>query len=542
MLNGRQKVILPHFCRLIDAQFEGDLSDRALLERFLGQCDSAAFAALVRRHGPTVLGVCRRVLHNAHDAEDAFQATFLVLVRKGRSIAKREALGSWLYGVAYRLALKAQADIVRRRQHERQAANRFEASAKHEPTGDDLRPILDEEVNRLPDKYRRPIVLCYFEGKTYQEAARLLGWPAGTTSVRLARARELLRTRLALRGLALSAAALVVGLTEGTASAADVGLLAEATARTALRFAADPTAAGVSTQVIALTEGMVKAMLLQKVKTLAGVFLAVGIGCAAAGGLWHSAMTTAPVAAAERPSAPARAGTGPAGGEVFVAADRPGAAEDPRTPPSSTADPLGPVQETPAGPPPRALATPAKEGAPPLQTRIGLFNMTRVLKAAKKFQAVQADLLTRVQQAQKKLEVLKTNVEKLKVESEDPATPAARREEFARQIRQIQREMEDEQESARKAMDKTSGEAVRSMYREVEDAANKIAKAKGLELVLFYTDAVTEADFYNPNNLQRKLSQSGALMPMIVAPGMDITDTVIEALDLMVVPAEGPRR
>src|SRR5262249_22740610 len=150
--------------------------------------DAAAFAALVRRHGPTVLGVCRRVLHNAHDAEDAFQATFLVLVRKGRSIAKREALSSWLYGVAYRVALKAQADLVRRRQHERQAAGRFDEASQPETTGDDLRPILDEEVNRLPDKYRRPIVLCYFEGKTYQEAARLLGWPAGTTSVRLARA------------------------------------------------------------------------------------------------------------------------------------------------------------------------------------------------------------------------------------------------------------------------------------------------------------------------------------------------------------------
>src|SRR5262249_31971241 len=126
--------------------------------------------------------------------------------------------------------------------------------------------------------------------------------------------------------------------------------------------------------------------------------------------------------------------------------------------------------------------------------------------------------------------------------AEDPATPAARREEYARQIRQLQREMEDEQESARKAMDKTNGEAVRSMYREVEDVANKIAKSKGLDLVLFYTDAVTEADYYNPNNLQRKLSQSGALMPIIVAPGMDITDTVIEALDFASAPPEGPRR
>src|SRR5262249_48051338 len=215
---------------------------------------------------------------------------------------------------------------------------------------------------------------------------RLLGWPAGTTSVRLARARELLRTRLALRGLALSAAALVVGLTEGTASAVDVSLLAETTAGAALRFAADPTAAGVSTQVSALTEGMVKMMLLQKVKRLAGVFLAVGIACAAAGGLWHAAVTTAPAAAAERPGEPSRGGTGPPAGEAAAAADRPGAAENRNPPPSATADP---AQDGPAGPPPRVLATP---GGPPLQTRIGLFNMARVFKTAKKFQSVQGEL------------------------------------------------------------------------------------------------------------------------------------------------------
>ena len=149
---------------------------------------------------------------------------------------------------------------------------------------------------------------------------------------------------------------------------------------------------------------------------------------------------------------------------------------------------------------------------------------------------------SKVQQAQKRLEVLKTNVEKLKVESEDPATPAARREEYARQIRQVQREMEDEQESARKTVDKTSGDTFRLIYREVEAAANKIAQARALELVLFYTDALTEADFYSPNSLQRKLSQPGALMPLVVAPGMDITDTLIEAIDRSQVPADGTRR
>jgi RNA polymerase sigma factor (sigma-70 family) len=529
MLNGRQKVLLPHLCRLIDSQVGGDLSDRDLLERFLGQCDSAAFAALVRRHGPTVLGVCQRILHNAHDAEDAFQATFLVLVRKGRSIAKREALGSWLYGVAYRVALKAQADIVRRRKHERQAANRAEDRAQPEGTRDDLRPLLDEEVNRLPDKYRQPIVLCYFEGKTYQEAARLLGWPAGTTSVRLARARELLRTRLALRGLALTSCALAAWLAERTASAAEVCLLAEATANAALRFAAHPAAAGVSNPVIALTEGMVNAMFLRKVKTPAGVFLAVGITCAGAGGLWRLAMT-APAAAAEPPSATPGVNPGPPAGEILVAADPPsGGGGNARTSLSSV---LNQAQEAPAGPPPRALAPPGGEGARPLQTRIGLINLTRVLKTSKKFQAIQADLRTKTQQAQQKLEALKKQVQKYQAEGEQSA----------RQLRDTQRQMEDEQQSAQMMLTKMQGDAVTSMYREVEDVAKRITKAKGLELVLFYTDAVTEEDFYNPNNLQRKLSQPGALMPMIVAPGMDITDTVIEGLDRTQAPPDGPRR
>src|SRR5690242_8711204 len=260
MLNRQQEVVLPRLCRLIGPQFGGDLSDRALLERFLAQRDAAAFAALVRRHGPAVLGVCRRLLHHAQDAEDAFQATFLVLVRKGRSIAKREAVGSWLYGVAYRVALKARADAGRRR-HREEAAARAEAQPPPDAARDDLRRVIDEEVNRLPDKYREPVVLCYFEGKTYQEAARLLGCPAGTASVRLARARELLRTRLGRRGVALSAVALAAWLAEGAAPAGEACLLAEATANAALRFAADPAAAGVSTHVIALTEGMVKAML-----------------------------------------------------------------------------------------------------------------------------------------------------------------------------------------------------------------------------------------------------------------------------------------
>jgi RNA polymerase sigma factor (sigma-70 family) len=538
MLNRQQEVVLPRLCRLIGPQFGGDLSDRELLERFLGRRDSAAFAALVRRHGPTVLGVCRRLLHHAQDAEDAFQATFLVLVRKGRSIAKREALGSWLYGVAYRVALKARAE-ARRRRHREEAAARAEAQPPHDAARDDLRRVIDEEVNRLPDKYRRPVVLCYFEGKTYQEAARLLGWPAGTASVRLARARELLRTRLARRGLALSAVALAAWLAEGAAPAGEACLLAEATAHAALRFAADPAAAGVSTQVIALTEGLVKAMLLRKVKTLTGIFLAVSLTAAGAGALWRFAVP-APAAAADRTDDTPAANARPSASGAPVAADQPRGAADFGPFPSLAADPPGQGPEAPAGPPPRALAPPG--GARPLQTRIGLINLTRVLKGSKKFQAAQADLRARMEQAQQKLDALRKQAQKSQAESDDPATPPGRREQSEWQLRRLKKEMEDEEQRARGMMDKMSGDALTAMYREVEDAAHRLANANGLELVLFYNDAVTEADFYNPKALERKLSQPGALMPMVVSPGMDITAAVIDVLNRMQAPAEGGRR
>jgi RNA polymerase sigma factor (sigma-70 family) len=533
MLNPQQRVLLPHLCRLIG----GDLSDGELLERFLGRCDAAAFAALVRRHGPTVLGVCRRVLGNLHDAEDAFQATFLVLAQKARSITRREALGSWLYGVAYRVSLKARADAARRRRHERAAARQAADAPSGEGAWEAVRPVLDEEVGRLPEKYRRPVVLCYFEGKTYEEAARLLGWPAGTTSVRLTRARELLRSRLALRGVALSGAALAGCLAEGTAPAAEVGLLADATAKAAARWLADPAAAGVSTQVIALTEGVVKAMLLRKLKIVAAAALVVGMTFGGAGALWRLA-APAPAAAADRPGETQGAGTGSAGGEVLVAAERPGPAGDSSPTEPAAADPP-PPQATPANPP-RPLP-PAGGGVRQPQTRIGLINMTRVLKGSKSFQAVQAGLRTKTQQVHQMRDVLKKEMQRYQAESTDPAAPASRRDESARQIVRLKRQIEDEQQSAKALLTRMSDDAITRAYREVEEAANSLARANGLELVLFYSDAVTEADLYNPGSLQRKLSQPGALVPLIVAPGMDVTDMVIAALNSRYSASRGAR-
>src|SRR5262249_44075451 len=151
--------VLPHVRRAALLQDGGGMTDGQLLECFLARREEAAFEALVRRHGPMVLGVCRRVLRNAHDAEDAFQATFLVLVRKAASLLPREAVGNWLYGVAYHTALKARAAALRRRAKEAQVRAMSPREARPEDAGQEWRPLLDHELSRLPDKYREPVVL-----------------------------------------------------------------------------------------------------------------------------------------------------------------------------------------------------------------------------------------------------------------------------------------------------------------------------------------------------------------------------------------------
>src|SRR5438067_7096191 len=202
-----------------------DGSDAHLLGRFVQHRDEEAFATLMGRHGPMVLGICRRVLRDQQDAGDVFQATFLVLVRKAASLGRPESLGNWLYGVAYRIALQARAGAARWRALERQVANVPAPEPVDEKVWDELRPLLDEEINRLPEKYRAPVVLCYLEGKTYAEAARLLGWTKGTVSGRLARARDLLRPRLARRGLALAAGGVAVLLAQHGAAPASAPLV-----------------------------------------------------------------------------------------------------------------------------------------------------------------------------------------------------------------------------------------------------------------------------------------------------------------------------
>jgi RNA polymerase sigma factor (sigma-70 family) len=221
-------------------------TDGQLLQRFASGRDEGAFSLLVRRHGTMVLGVCRRVLDNEHDAEDAFQATFLVLARQAQSIRKLESVGSWLYGVAYRISLRARSDAARRRALEEQARTMPQQDPFVEAAWRELRPVLDEEVDRLPPKYRAPIILCYLEGKTNTEAARELGWTKGTVSGRLARARELLRSRLARRGVTVTPALLLILLSrESLTVTVSSSLVAAAVAAAQLGKAGAAVTAGV---------------------------------------------------------------------------------------------------------------------------------------------------------------------------------------------------------------------------------------------------------------------------------------------------------
>jgi RNA polymerase sigma factor (sigma-70 family) len=246
----------------------GDQTDAQLLGRVVAGRDEAAFEVLVRRHGPKVLGICRRVLRHEHDAEDAFQATFLMLVREAGAIGRREAVGSWLYRVAFRTALRARALAGRRAAREGALPDVPAPEETPDAVWADLRLVLDEEVSGLPAKYRAPFVLCYVDGKTNEEAARELGWPKGTVLSRLAWARERLRARLTRRGLAVSGGFLVAGLVPGAAAATPPALV-----DSTLKAAAG---AAVPAPVAALVKGASQAMFWTKGAILAACVLAAG--------------------------------------------------------------------------------------------------------------------------------------------------------------------------------------------------------------------------------------------------------------------------
>jgi RNA polymerase sigma factor (sigma-70 family) len=252
------------------------LGDAHLLERFAARRSEGAFAVLVERHGPLVHSVCRRILNDAHDAEDAFQATFLILARKAHTIQKHQSLASWLYKVAYRIALRARADISRRRTQEKEAVQTTPPPTPAEAAQRELGKMLDEEVQRLPEKYRAPVTLCYLQGRTNEEAAEQLSCPTGTLKVRLMRARDLLRKRLARRGVGLTLVGLTALLLQNAAHAAAPAALVNATVSAA-------TSGGASASVAGLVKGTLAWMCLTKLKVAAALLLTVLIGTTAHG-------------------------------------------------------------------------------------------------------------------------------------------------------------------------------------------------------------------------------------------------------------------
>jgi RNA polymerase sigma factor (sigma-70 family) len=261
-----------HLQRLIRPRQVPGETDAALLRRFIRQHDEAAFATLVTRHGPMVHRLCRRVTGNATDAEDASQATFLVLVRNAASIRRPSALAAWLHSVAHRVARK-----IRKRRPETHEPG--EGQVDHHPdpldelTARELLTVIDEEVQRLPERYRLPVVLCYLEGRTQEDAARLLGWTPGSVKGRLERARSRLHTRLTRRGLTLSAALAPLVLPEGPQSSEGPDLLEPARCGTA------------RPRVTSLTEAEMKRRATTRRKPVTALVLMIGVVAIFAGGL-----------------------------------------------------------------------------------------------------------------------------------------------------------------------------------------------------------------------------------------------------------------
>jgi RNA polymerase sigma factor (sigma-70 family) len=280
--------VVAHLRRVALRSADSPASDAELLTAFLSNRDEEAFALLVHRHGPMVLGVCRRVLGNLADAEDACQATFLVFVRRAGSIRPPAAVGCWLHGVARNVARKARVMAARRRRHESEAGTR----PRPENPDPDLRAVLDRELARLPADFRSAVLLCDLEGATRAEAARRLGWAEGTVASRLARGRQLLARRLIRAGLAATGGVAVGGFSPE---------LAAETVRNGLAWASGPSGVG-SPNVLALTHGALRTMTLKKLTIVSLAVIAVGI----AGLTLRHAIPAAPAQAPPAKSPPVR--------------------------------------------------------------------------------------------------------------------------------------------------------------------------------------------------------------------------------------------
>jgi RNA polymerase sigma factor (sigma-70 family) len=473
MTSGQLRTLLQHLHRLT-APGAGGLSDAQLLERFVAEQDEAAFEVLVWRHGPLVYNVCRRVLRQADDVEDAFQATFLALVRKAAAIRNRAAVGGWLYQVAHRVALRAKAA--------RRPTRPFPDEDIAAPRADDtflwrdLRPVLDEEVQRLPGKYREAVVLCYLSGHTAEEAARQIGCPRGTVLSRLAWARERLRQRLTRRGVAFPAGALAACLTQEGASASAPALLIGSTVRAATGLASGKAAAAgvVSARVATLMEGALRSMFLTKLQTTAAVgVLTTLMGVSV--GLWGS-----------RP----------------VTADTP----DPR----------------------REDATqPAAEP----KARIALLNLSYVLKHYEEFKTLQDTVKKQAAFFQSREKASRAKIETWTKELVLAGLPADRKVGLEMDIRAEQRKMQDDEEEAKRILTKSNDDQVVALYKKVREAAARYARMHNIDLVLHYNDASPdEPDFSNPMNVNRRL-QAGACLPLYWKEELDISKAVVGAMN-----------
>jgi RNA polymerase sigma factor (sigma-70 family) len=308
MSSAHVGAVLSYIRKLAADRNDLDLPDDQLLERFTAHRDEAAFAALLKRHGPMVLGVCQSILHNLHDAEDAFQAAFLVLARRAGSIHRREAVSAWLHRVAYHLAVDVQAGAARRRVLEKRAVAMPSADPLLDLSLRELHAVLHEELQRLPEESRAPLVLCCLEEKSLEEAGRLLGWSRWTVKRRLQRGREQLRARLRRRGLGLSAGLFAAALSASSASARLSAPLAASTVKAASWLAAGkkPAADVISAKVTALVQGASKAMFFSKGKIATILLLAAAIAATGFGVVRHQAVAADQPVAEQREVAKAQ--------------------------------------------------------------------------------------------------------------------------------------------------------------------------------------------------------------------------------------------
>ncbi len=365
MASGEQAAVLEGVRRIFDGGSAAGLGSDSLLRRFAATGDEAAFAGIVARHGPTVFAVCRRALRDPHDVEDAFQATFLVFVRRAGSIRDGEGVGPWLHGVARRVSARSRAIAARRRATERSGLAVEAAAPGVDPERGEMTAVVDEEIGRLPERYRRAIVLCDLEGCTQAEAAVRLGWTEGSLRGRLARGRDMLRSRLRRRGLVVPAGAIGGLAATDAVSAARLG---EAMTR-AMKECAAIGGEGVSARSVALAGDILGAMMKQKLMTVAAAALVAGLGLTGIGALAQG------VAKGDRPA--------PRSG---------GPAEAKRRPPAPPIDPAPEGEDPKAAPvsgppePPRLEDLPEPEAPGPepanaMRIAVGDLVLVEVLEA-----------------------------------------------------------------------------------------------------------------------------------------------------------------